>query len=36
MTDSPRLDAVNLADAWAYAEDHPDEIAAQIDQNEVA
>jgi uncharacterized protein (DUF433 family) len=36
LIDYPRLEAVNLADAWAYAEHHPDEIAAQIDQNEVA
>ncbi len=36
LIDYPRLKAVNLVDAWAYAEDHPDEIAAQIHQNEVA
>ena len=36
LIDYPRLKAVNLADAWAYAADHPDEIAAQIRQNEVA
>jgi uncharacterized protein (DUF433 family) len=36
LTDLPRLKAVNLADAWAYAEDHPDEIAVQIHQNQVA
>ena len=31
----PRLKAVTLVDAWAYAEDHPQETAAQINQNEV-
>ena len=36
LVDFPRLKAVNLADAWAYAENHPDEIASQIHQNEVA
>jgi uncharacterized protein (DUF433 family) len=36
LTDYPRLKAANLADAWAYAEDHPREIAALIQQNEVA
>jgi uncharacterized protein (DUF433 family) len=36
LTDYPRLTAVNLADAWAYAADHPREIATQIHQNEVA
>ena len=36
LTDFPRLKAVNLADAWAYAEDHPDEIAAEVRQNAVA
>ena len=36
LIDFPRLKAVNLADAWAYAEDHPDEIAAEVHQNEVA
>jgi uncharacterized protein (DUF433 family) len=36
LTDYPRLKAVNLADAWAYAEDHRSEIAALIRQNEVA
>jgi uncharacterized protein (DUF433 family) len=30
LIDYPRLKAVNLVDAWAYAEDHPDEIATQI------
>jgi uncharacterized protein (DUF433 family) len=36
LIDYPRLKAVNLVDAWDYAQDHPDEIAAQIRQNEVA
>ena len=36
LIDYPRLKAVNLVDAWAYAEDHPDEIAAEIHANEVA
>ncbi|HKI19658.1 MAG TPA: DUF433 domain-containing protein, partial [Isosphaeraceae bacterium] len=27
LIDYPRLKAANLVDAWAYAEDHPDEIA---------
>ena len=36
LIDFPRLKAVNLADAWAYAEDHREEIASQIHQNEVA
>jgi uncharacterized protein (DUF433 family) len=36
LIDYPRLTAANLVDAWAYAKDHPEEIAAQIHQNEVA
>jgi len=36
LIDYPRLKAVNLVDAWAYAADHPDEIAAEIHANEVA
>ncbi len=36
LLDYPRLKAANLVNAWAYVEDHPDEIAAQIHQNEVA
>jgi uncharacterized protein (DUF433 family) len=36
LIDCPRLKAVNLADAWAYAKDHADEIAIEIRQNEVA
>jgi len=36
LMDSPRLEAKNLVDAWAYAADHPEEIHAQIHANEVA
>jgi len=36
LIDYPRLKAVNLVDAWAYAEDQPDEIATQIHRNQVA
>jgi uncharacterized protein (DUF433 family) len=36
LIDYPRLKAKNFADAWAYAEAHPDEIAAEIHANEVA
>jgi uncharacterized protein (DUF433 family) len=36
LIDYPRLQAVNLVDAWTYAADHPDEIAAAISANEVA
>jgi uncharacterized protein (DUF433 family) len=36
LIDYPRLKAVNLVDAWAYAHDHPDEIGAEIHANEVA
>jgi uncharacterized protein (DUF433 family) len=36
LIDYPRLKAINLVDAWAYAADHPDEIAEKIRQNEVA
>jgi uncharacterized protein (DUF433 family) len=36
LIDYPRLKAVNLADVWSYAQEHPDEIASQIRQNEVA
>jgi uncharacterized protein (DUF433 family) len=36
LIDYPRLNALNLVDAWAYAQDHPDEIAAEIHQNQVA
>jgi uncharacterized protein (DUF433 family) len=34
--DYPRLKAVNLVDAWTYAEDHPEEITTQIQKNQVA
>ncbi|MFI5456572.1 MAG: DUF433 domain-containing protein [Isosphaerales bacterium] len=36
LIDYPGLKAVNLVDAWAYAEDHPDEIATEVHANEVA
>ena len=36
LIDYPRLKAVNLVDAWAYAEAHPVEIDAEIRANEVA
>jgi uncharacterized protein (DUF433 family) len=36
LIDYPRLNAANLVDAWAYAEDHPDEIAREIHTNRVA
>jgi len=36
LIDYPRLKAANLVDAWAYAEDHPDEIATEIHSNRVA
>lgn len=36
LLDYPRLKAANLVDAWPYAEDHPDEIATHIRQNQVA
>jgi uncharacterized protein (DUF433 family) len=36
MNDYPGLRAVNLVDAWTYAEDHPEEITAQIQKNQVA
>jgi uncharacterized protein (DUF433 family) len=36
LIDYPRLKAVNLVDAWTYAEDDPEEIATQIKQNQVA
>jgi uncharacterized protein (DUF433 family) len=35
LIDYPGLKAVNIVDAWAYAEDHPEEIAAQIQQDHV-
>jgi uncharacterized protein (DUF433 family) len=36
LIDYPRLKAVNLVDAWAYALAHPAEIDAEIRANEVA
>ena len=36
LLDYPNLRAANLADAWDYATDHRDEIAAAIRANEVA
>jgi uncharacterized protein (DUF433 family) len=36
LIDYPRLRAEDLVNAWAYAEDHADEIAAAIHANEVA
>jgi uncharacterized protein (DUF433 family) len=36
VIDYPRLNAANLVDDWAYAEDHPDEIAREIHTNRVA
>lgn len=36
LIDFPRLTARNLADAWAYADEHPEEIAAAIHDNQVA
>jgi len=32
----PHLSAANLANAWAYAEAHPEEIEAAIARNEQA
>ena len=36
LIDFPRLTARNLADAWSYAEEHAEEIATAIRDNEVA
>ena len=36
LLDYPSLRAENLVDAWDYARDHREEIAADIRQNEVA
>jgi uncharacterized protein (DUF433 family) len=36
LTDYPRLKAIDLVDAWAYAEEHPGEIEAAVHANEVA
>jgi uncharacterized protein (DUF433 family) len=34
--DFPHLNAADLANAWAYAEAHPEEIEAAIARNEEA
>jgi uncharacterized protein (DUF433 family) len=36
LADFPRVTAMNLVDAWTYADDHPDEIAADIHANALA
>ena len=36
LLDFPALRALNLVEAWEYAKDHADEIAAEIHGNEVA
>ena len=36
LLDYPRLRALNLVEAWQYAEEHHAEIAAEIANNEVA
>jgi uncharacterized protein (DUF433 family) len=36
LIDFPRLTARNLVDAWAYADEHPEEITAAIHDNAVA
>jgi uncharacterized protein (DUF433 family) len=36
LLDFPTLKAVHLAEAWEYARLHPDEIATEIHENEVA
>jgi uncharacterized protein (DUF433 family) len=36
LLDYPRLQALNLVEAWRYAEEHPDEIAAEIHRNAMA
>jgi uncharacterized protein (DUF433 family) len=36
LIDFPRLTPQNLVDAWAYADEHPAEIAAAIHDNQVA
>jgi len=35
LLDYPRLQALNLVEAWQYADEHQDEIAAEIHKNEV-
>ena len=36
LQDFPHLNAANLANAWAYAEAHPEKIEAAIARNEGA
>ena len=36
LLDYPGLSAPDLVEAWAYAADHAEEIAAEIRRNEVA
>ena len=36
LLDYPSLTAQDLIDAWGYAEEHADEIAAEVRRNEVA
>ena len=36
LQDFPHLSAADLANAWAYAEAHPEEIEAAIARNEAA
>ncbi|MEG4033921.1 DUF433 domain-containing protein [Microcoleus sp. w1-18aA5] len=36
LQDFPHLSAADLANAWAYAEAHPEEIEAAITRNEAA
>lgn len=36
LTSYPTITATDLANAWAYAESHPNEIALAIERNEVA
>lgn len=33
LIDFPRLTVRNLIDAWAYADEHPEEIAAAVHDN---
>ncbi|AFZ25886.1 hypothetical protein Cylst_3767 [Cylindrospermum stagnale PCC 7417] len=36
LNDYPHISAADLVNAWAYANAHPEEIAAAIDKNEAA
>ncbi|MEH2107189.1 DUF433 domain-containing protein [Nostoc sp.] len=36
LTSYPTITATDLANAWVYAEAHPDEIELAIERNEVA